>query len=47
MMSTEMYNDVLKVIYDAGKNMEKKPLFILEKTKKVLETISLCTGNKI
>jgi len=24
MMSTEMYNDVLKVIYDSGKNMEKK-----------------------
>jgi hypothetical protein len=25
MMSQEMYNDVLKVIYDSGKNMEKKP----------------------
>ena len=25
MMSTEMFNDVLKVIYDSGKNMEKKP----------------------
>jgi hypothetical protein len=25
MMSKEMYNDVLKVIYDSGKNMEKKP----------------------
>lgn len=24
MMSTEMYDDVLKVIYDSGKNMEKK-----------------------
>lgn len=25
MMSKEMYDDVLKVIYDSGKNMEKKP----------------------
>jgi hypothetical protein len=25
MMSTEMYDDILKVIYDSGKNMEKKP----------------------
>ncbi|GAB3938769.1 hypothetical protein [Larkinella terrae] len=24
-MSNEMYNDVLKVVYDSGKNMEKKP----------------------
>lgn len=25
MMSREMYDDILKVIYDSGKNMEKKP----------------------
>jgi hypothetical protein len=25
MMSSEMYNDILKVIYELGKNMEKKP----------------------
>ena len=25
MMSREMYNDILRVIYDSGKNMEKKP----------------------
>jgi hypothetical protein len=24
-MSSEMYNDILKVIYESGKNMEKKP----------------------
>lgn len=31
MMSTEMYNDVLKVIYDSGKNMEKKPALYVGK----------------
>lgn len=31
MMSTEMYNDVLKVIYDSGKNMEKKPALYIGK----------------
>lgn len=31
MMSTEMYNDVLTVIYDSGKNMEKKPALYLGK----------------
>jgi hypothetical protein len=28
MMSSEMYNDILKVVYESGKNMEKKPTFI-------------------
>jgi hypothetical protein len=31
MMSTEMYNDVLRVIYDSGKNMEKKPALYMGK----------------
>ena len=31
MMSTEMYDDVLRVIYDSGKNMEKKPALYIEK----------------
>lgn len=31
MMSTEMYNDVLRVIYDSGKNMEKKPALYIGK----------------
>lgn len=31
MMSTEMYNDVLTVIYDSGKNMEKKPALYIGK----------------
>jgi hypothetical protein len=31
MMSTEMYHDVLKVIYDSGKNMEKKPALYIGK----------------
>jgi len=31
MMSTEMYNDVLTVIYDSGKSMEKKPALYLGK----------------
>ena len=30
-MSSEMYNDVLKVIYDSGKNMEKKPALYIGK----------------
>lgn len=31
MMSVEMYLDVLKVIYDSGKNMEKKPALYIGK----------------
>ncbi len=31
MMSTEMYNDVLRVIYDSGKSMEKKPALYIDK----------------
>lgn len=31
MMSTEMYNDVLRVIYDSAKNMEKKPALYMGK----------------
>lgn len=31
MMSTEMYDDVLRVIYDSGKNMEKKPALYIKK----------------
>jgi len=31
MMSTGMYNDVLRVIYDSGKNMEKKPALYVGK----------------
>lgn len=31
MMSTEMYHDVLQVIYDSGKNMEKKPALYVGK----------------
>lgn len=31
MMSTEMYSDVLKVVYDSGKNMEKKPALYVGK----------------
>lgn len=35
MMSKEMYDDILKVIYDSGKNMEKKPALYKTRTKKV------------
>jgi len=31
MMSVEMYNDLLKVVYDSGKNMEKKPALYMGK----------------
>ena len=31
MMSREMYDDMLKVIYDSGKNMEKKPALYIGK----------------
>lgn len=31
MMSTEMYNDELRVIYDSGKSMEKKPALYIDK----------------
>lgn len=31
MMSQEMYNDILKVIYDSGKSMEKKPALYKDK----------------
>jgi hypothetical protein len=35
-MSNEMYNDVLKVIYDSGKNMEKKPALYQDKNEEGL-----------
>jgi hypothetical protein len=30
-MSTEMYEDVLRILYDAGKNMERKPALYIGK----------------
>ncbi|RZK38624.1 MAG: hypothetical protein EOO90_21695 [Pedobacter sp.] len=35
-MSTESYDDILKVIYDAGKSMEKKPALYKEKNEEGL-----------
>lgn len=35
-MATEMYHDVLKVIYDVGKNMEKKPSTYLGKDEEAI-----------
>jgi hypothetical protein len=36
MMSSEMYNDVLRVIYDSGKSMEKKPALYVGKNEEGL-----------
>lgn len=36
MMSKEMYDDILKIIYDSGKNMEKKPSLYKDKNEEGL-----------
>ena len=41
MMSTEVYKDILKVIYDSGKNMEKKPSLYEGKDEEALRDLFL------